>query len=210
MIHHEICRSLAASKLDLIADAPATAVLPGSGRALAQRRLLKQHRIVRFQNLEWLRLGERNGGARVCVPVTGPVAAVAAAAEVIHHVVALMLRIVAAEAEVAGSAERSRVGALRLSSSERAEHRLDHALRALSGGAGDRLRILGVQKRPPCLADVNWREAAGVQHDVGKDVAYANVDGRLRRRERRVHRTAARWAALREIEMEIRPLHFER
>ncbi len=209
MVHHESRGRFAATQLHAILNAPSAAELSRARRAFAQRRLLEQHWIVRLEHLEGLRLGEGDGGAGVGVAVARPVPAVAAAAEVVHDIVAPMLGVVAAETEVAGGAEGPGVRALRQGAAECAEDGLDHALRAFRGRARHRPRVLGVQERAFRLLDVDRLEPAGVERNVREHVPHADVDRGLGGRERRIHGAAARRAAAREVEVQVRSLDLE-
>ena len=97
-------RRLAAAQPDRVVDAEAAAELAGAARALAQRVLLEQHRIELLQHLDRRHLGDADGRAAVGEAVAARAAAVAAAGEEVHDVVALALGVVAADAEIAAGA----------------------------------------------------------------------------------------------------------
>src|SRR5262249_7909438 len=77
------------------AEAPARPACPA--RALAQRVLLEQDRVVLLQHLGGLGLADADGRAAVGEAVAVAAAAVAAPAEHVHDVVPLLQRVVAAE-----------------------------------------------------------------------------------------------------------------
>ena len=90
VVHQERRSRLAAQQPDAVARRRSRrACLPGAARALAQRVLLEQDRVVLLQHLDRLRLRDADRGAAVGQPVVSQLAAVAAAAEDVHDVVAL-------------------------------------------------------------------------------------------------------------------------
>src|SRR5437867_3699145 len=82
-------------------DAVAAPRLARAARALAQRVALEEHGVVLLENLRGLRLGDADGRAPVGEPVAVGAASVAAPAEDVHDVVALLQRVVAAQRQVA-------------------------------------------------------------------------------------------------------------
>src|SRR5262252_4478331 len=100
VVHQEREQGLAAAHADLVvhAEAPARPACPA--RALAQRVLLEQDRVVLLQHLGGLGLADADGRAAVGEAVAVAAAAVAAPAEHVHDVVPLLQRVVAAEGEV--------------------------------------------------------------------------------------------------------------
>src|SRR5215831_5691296 len=102
VVHQEREQGLAAAHADLVvhAEAPARPACPA--RALAQRVLLEQDRVVLLQHLGGLGLADADGRAAVGEAVAVAAAAVAAPAEHVHDVVPLLQRVVPA-----GAAKRS-------------------------------------------------------------------------------------------------------
>src|SRR5262245_36071643 len=78
VVHHEGRARLSAQQLDLVVDAEAAALAPGTARALAQGETFEQDRIVLLQHLHRLALGDTDGGAAVGEAVVAGVAAIAA------------------------------------------------------------------------------------------------------------------------------------
>src|SRR5215472_7891624 len=104
MIHQERGFRLDTKQPDLVVDPKTAAVPPGAPRAFAQGEAVEQDRVMLFQNLD--RLGLRDPDARAAVgqPVGLPPAAVSAAAEQVHDVMAVLFGIVAAKPEIAAGA----------------------------------------------------------------------------------------------------------
>src|SRR5690242_14783924 len=104
MLHEEGRLALAAQHLHPIAHAEATAELASATGPLAQRICLEDERVTLLKDLDRLRFGDADRRAAIAEPVSRPPAAVAAAREKIHDVIAPFRRIVAAEAEIAAGA----------------------------------------------------------------------------------------------------------
>ena len=96
------------------------------------------------------------------MPSPSRAAAVAAARDHVHHVGAVLLRVEAADAEVAAGARRRAEQLVGDRLAERREHRLGDALAHLGGAARDRPRIVRVEERAFGLDDVQRLERAGV------------------------------------------------
>src|SRR6516164_5466089 len=101
VIHQERGLGLAAQQPDLVVDPKAAAVPPGAPRAFAQRKTVEQDRVMLFQNLDRLGLRDPDTRAAVGQPIGLPPAAVPAAAEQVHAVMAVLFGIIAAKSEIA-------------------------------------------------------------------------------------------------------------
>src|SRR6202008_3561060 len=104
--------------------------------------------------------GDADRRAAVADAVAGPPAAVAASGEEVHDVVAMLLRIVAAEAEIAAGTRGRREEPVGYRFRQRQEHRFNDALRHLGGAPGDGSGILGIKERALSLLHRDRRKAA--------------------------------------------------
>src|SRR5215470_13795680 len=144
VVHQEREQGLAAAHADLVVHA----------RALAQRVLLEQDRVVLLQHLGGLGLADADGRAAVGEAVAVAAAAVAAPAEHVHDVVPLLQRVVAAEGEVAARPRRRREEVVRDGDAERGEDGLRDARADLGGAARHRPRVARVEERAVRVGDV--------------------------------------------------------
>ena len=119
------------------------------------------------------------------------IAAIAAAGDLVHDVVAAARRIVAAEREIAAGAGRRGRHLVRQRLHHRREHRLGDALRHLRRAARDRARIFRVEEGAFRPLDDQRLEGAGADRHVREDVAHGEIDRRQRGGEHAVHRPGA-------------------
>ena len=204
VVHQERQQRLAPADADPVVDAEAAARLARPARPLAQRVLLEQDRIVLLQHLGRLRLGDADGRAAVRQPVALEVAAVPAAGEHVHDVVALLQRDRSRRARGCRWCRPARRTGRRGSPArQRREHALRDARAHLGRAAGDGPRVARVEERVVRVGDVQRLEAARVDRHVGEDVLDGQVHGRLRGRDDAVERPAAGRARLREVEVEV-------
>ena len=119
------------------------------------------------------------------------VAAVAAAGDLVHDVVAAALGVVAAEGEVAGGAGGGGGDAVGDGGDEGGEDGLGDALADFRGAAGDGAGVVGVEEGALDAGDVQGVEGAGGDRDLGEDVAHGEVDRGEGGGADRVHRAGA-------------------
>src|SRR3954453_17616584 len=101
VIHQKRRFRLPAQQPDLVINPKAATMPPGTARAFAQGEAVEQDRVMLFENLNRLGLRDADTRAAVCQPVRLPPAAVSAAAEQVHDVMAIFFGIVTAKAEIA-------------------------------------------------------------------------------------------------------------
>src|SRR5260221_9229811 len=170
VVHDEGRARLAPPQRDSIANAETAALAPGPGRALGERVFLEQHRVELLDNLERRRLRDADRRAAIRDAVEPGAAAITAAADQVHDIIAALLRVPAAKREIAARPRRRCEQPLWDRLDERREDRLGDALRHFRGTAGDRARIAGVKEGPVGIADVQRRESAGIYRHLGTDV----------------------------------------
>ena len=200
VIHDEGGARLAAQQLHLVGEPEAAAMLARAARAFAQPVVAVEHRKRLLHDLDRRRFGDADGRAAVGQPVAAGIAAIAAAGNLVHDVVASARRIVAAEREIAAGAGRRGGDLVRQRLHERREHGLGDALRDLRRAAGNRARIVRVEEgafRPP---DDQRFERAGADRYIRKDVAHGEIDRRQRGRQHAVHRAGAGRAGAGKVE----------
>ena len=176
MVHQERGLAFTAQETDTVTDAEAAAAFTTTAGSLPQGIGFEEQRIVLFENLDGLGLGDANGGAAVGQAVTVKPAAVPAAGEKVHDVVALGFRIVAAEGQIAAGSGRRTEQAVGQGLGHRSEDSFHDALCDLRCTAGHGPRVLGIQESAMGRFDVQRREAAGVDRDLGEDVFHRHID----------------------------------
>src|SRR5579883_975662 len=206
VIHDEGGARLAAPEPDLVAEPETAALTPGAARAFGERIFLEQHGVILFDHLERRRLGDADGRAAIGDAVEIAAAAIAAAADEIHDIVAPALGIVAAQREIAAGAGGRGEEPVGDRLGKRRKDRLGNALAHLRRAARDRARIFGIEKGALGFGDVERLESAGIDRHLREDMLDRKIDRRFRRGDDAVHRALAGRARPAQIEMEIAPL----
>ena len=135
--------------------------------------------------------------------VMAGIAAIAAAGDLVHDVVAAACRVVAAKREIAAGAGGSRRHLVRQRLYHGRENRLGDALRHFGGAARNGARIMRIEECSLGTNDLEGLESAGGDRHVGVDVAHGEIDGGQRRRQNRIHRPHAGLRRTAEIEGEF-------
>ena len=128
------------------------------------------------------------------------VAAVAAAGDLIHDVVAPTRRIMPAQREIAAGAGGRGRHLVRQRLHQRGEHGLGDALRHLRRAAGHGARVARVEERAFRALDDQRLERAGIDRHIWEDMAHGQIDGRQRGRQHAVHRAGAGFRGAGKIE----------
>ena len=177
--------------------------MPAPPDPSCSRVLLEQHRIALLDHLQRRGLGDADGRAAVGDAVAVHAAAIAAAADQVHHVAAAGIRVDAAQGEVAAGPGGGGEQLIRQRRRQGGEHRLGNALAHLRRATGDRPWILGVEERALGIGDMQRQEGAGVDRHLREDVLDGQVDRRAGGGDDAVHGPQAGRARPGHVEIQV-------
>ena len=175
MIHHKAGPRRAAQQFNLIVQTKAAPMLPRPGGPFMQGIVAIKNRKVLLHNLHRRGFGYADGRTAVAQAVMIGIAAISAARNLIHHIVAPAFRIVSAKAKVARCACGRGGHSVWQGLHQGGKHRFRNALAYLSRTTRHRARILRIKERALNPGHNQRLKRASRNRHIGEDMPHRQI-----------------------------------